>query len=56
MRAKSESALLSRQDMAHFFEGLLFGLIHEQFTDLDGCLSDLSSVQTDLYLAVQDFE
>jgi hypothetical protein len=42
--------------MAQFFEGLLYGILNEQYTDLHECLGDVGIVQNDMYLAVHDFE
>ena len=39
-----------------FTEGLLYGIIGEQYVELDKCMKDISTMQNDLYLAFHDFE
>ena len=47
---------ISRVELAMFIEGLLYGIIGEQYVELDKCMKDISSLQNDLYLALHDFE
>lgn len=50
------AADLDAKVLGRFIEGFLFGVLDEQYVDLHECLGDVGSIQTDLYLAVQDFD
>lgn len=47
---------ISRVELAMFIEGLLYGIVNEQYVELDKCMKDISSMQNDVYLAFIDFE
>lgn len=42
--------------IARWIEGFLYGVMDMQYQDLHSCLVDVGSTQTDLYLAIKDFE
>jgi hypothetical protein len=42
--------------VARFLEGFLYGILDMQFHELHKCLGDVGTLQSDLYLALHDFE
>lgn len=42
--------------IGRFIEGFLYGVMDVQYHDLHGCLTDIGTAQTELYLAIKDFE
>ena len=47
---------LSVGEVAKFIEGLLYGVLSQEFPDIEACLIDVSAVEGELIRAVQDFE
>ena len=40
-KSRKEGGLKSRTDLALFIEGLMYGIIHDQYHDLDMCMGDV---------------
>ena len=47
---------LSVADIAKFIEGLIYGVVNQEFPDIEACLKDVGTVEGELIRAVQDFE
>ena len=47
---------LSANDVAKFIEGLLYGILTEEFKDLEKCFVESESFENDIVTAVKDFE
>ena len=47
---------LSFGDVAKVVEGMLVGILEEQFTGLDTCIQDVDDIEYDVKTAVEDFE
>jgi len=47
---------LSALDVAKFVEGVLYGIVQEQYGNLDTCITDIDNFATDILIAVNDFE
>lgn len=56
MPVEKTSQEIQLAQMAQFIEGVIYGIVGEQFIDLEGCLKDAGTIQNDMYLAVQDFD
>jgi hypothetical protein len=54
-RRTKEGGLRTRSDLALFLEGLLAGIVHAEFHDLESCVGDVYIIQTDVQIAIADF-
>ena len=54
-RKTKEGGLRTRSDLALFLEGLLAGIVHAEFHDLESCVGDVYIIQTDVQIAIADF-
>lgn len=52
----TELKQMSKLDVAKFIEGLSFGILKEQFSDLDSCIDDALDIQQDLFNAMTEIE
>lgn len=43
-------------DVGKFVEGLLYGILEEQYDNIDQCIQDVSIIANDVEAAVSDFE
>ena len=50
--ASSTEVKLSGGDVAKIVEGVIFGVLEEQFTDLDTCVTDVEDIASDAWTAI----
>ena len=53
---ESSTYLYASQDLTRFVEGLIYGIVSEQYSNLQECIGDVGLIENDMYLAAKDFE
>lgn len=43
-------------DVARFVEGFLYGVVQQEFHNLDACIADVEAIAQDVEIAVTDFK
>lgn len=47
---------LQALDVAKFMEGFLYGVVQQEFHNLDSCIADVQTIAQDVEIAVADFK
>lgn len=47
---------LALVDVGRFVEGFLYGVIQQEFHNLDACITEVETIAQDVEVAVQDFK